>query len=134
LVEECGFTRPSDGDDDNDGVIKDLCPATNLPESVPTGPKGLGKNRWVVDSKVFPLVFKTGSDTLEPLFTVESTFGCSCEQIIAHCGYGKSHEKFGCSTGVLERWSSVPYYSGLALELRCRNSGHKKDEKKEKGN
>jgi hypothetical protein len=38
-------------------------------------------------------------------YSISDTYGCSCEQIIEICGYGKGHMKFGCSIGVMESFS-----------------------------
>lgn len=37
-------------------------------------------------------------------YTLEDTLGCSCEQIIAECGYGEGHTKYGCSISVMDAW------------------------------
>jgi hypothetical protein len=119
--DECGRTLFENNDTDGDGILNgiDLCPGTSVPESI-----SVGKNRWVLDGySSSPLVFKTALPKTEkvraPGFTIEDTFGCSCEQIILECEYGLGHSKFGCSTGVLERWSAVPIKDGRALNLRC---------------
>jgi hypothetical protein len=115
--DECGRTLFENKDTDSDGILNgnDLCPGTSVPESI-----GVGKNRWVLDGdSSSPLVFKTARPKTEKVLTIEDTFGCSCEQIILECEYGLGHSKFGCSTGVLERWSAVPIKEGRALNLRC---------------
>jgi hypothetical protein len=92
-------------DVDNDGVSDDgdLCPATAIPESVPT--RELGINRWALmdGDRAF--------DTRSPpgggpglSFTTQDTAGCSCDQIIAAQGLGAGHSKFGCSSGAMEDW------------------------------
>ena len=95
------------GDEDGDGVLDpvDVCPGTEIPESVPT--ERLGTNRWaLVDGdgifdSTHPQIGRKGN--LSGL-TIWDTGGCSCEQIIDALGLGKGHEKFGCSTGVMRVW------------------------------
>jgi hypothetical protein len=92
-------------DADADGVPNDLdvCPATVIPEDVPT--KSLGVNRWA-------LTDGDGDFNTTPppgngpglSFTVGDTRGCSCRQIIDALGLGKGHEKFGCSNGAMSNW------------------------------
>lgn len=94
-------------DEDRDGVgdDADLCPATVLPESVPT--IRLGPYRYAdTDGDG---VFNTGArprwswhDPWTP--SLKDTGGCSCEQIIDARGLGKGHRKFGCSIGVMIGW------------------------------
>ena len=96
------------GDDDNDGVLDvvDVCPATAIPESVPT--RRLNPNRWaLVDGDFdFDTVSKgkrKGKDKGRS-YTTTDTAGCSCEQIIEAQGLGKGHTKFGCSNGAMDNW------------------------------
>jgi hypothetical protein len=94
-------------DEDHDGIpdAEDACLGTSIPESVPTNQ--LGTNRWaLVDGDgIFDTTMPNGQGNgLDRSFTVEDTAGCSCEQIIDALGLGKGHEKFGCSTGVMETW------------------------------
>ena len=95
-----------DPDDDGDGVDDndDHCPATIIPEAVPTSNRGLGRNRWTLDNP-------DGTFTQGPpqsgrmfSFSTSDTGGCTCEQIIAELGLGKGHQKYGCSTGVMLNW------------------------------
>jgi hypothetical protein len=92
-------------DSDADGIANsaDLCPGTGIPEAVPT--VALGVNRWaLVDGDgVFDTTPPAGRGP-EAGFTLEDTAGCSCEQILAAQGLGQGHEKFGCSTGVMQVW------------------------------
>jgi hypothetical protein len=100
-------------DADNDGVPDDVdvCPATVIPESVPTERLGVNRYALVDEDRLF--------DTTEPgsrgsqrrirssptdFFTVGDTGGCSCEQIIEAQHLGKGHEKFGCSLGAMRNW------------------------------
>jgi predicted extracellular nuclease len=88
-------------DSDRDGVLdgNDACPATVLPEGVPT--VELRANRYALldtDSR-----FDTAGSARET-FTLIDTAGCSCEQIIERTGLGEGHAKFGCSVGVMKDW------------------------------
>ncbi len=95
------------GDEDGDGVLDpvDVCPGTEIPESVPT--ERLGTNRWaLVDGdgifdSTHPQMGRKGNVSG---LTIWDTGGCSCEQIIDALGLGKGHEKFGCSTGIMRTW------------------------------
>jgi predicted extracellular nuclease len=88
-------------DQDADGVNDDtdFCPATVIPESVPT--RRLGVNRWALadDDFIFDTVNGGGSS-----FTTEDTAGCSCSQIITAQGLGAGHSQFGCSSEAMEDW------------------------------
>jgi predicted extracellular nuclease len=88
-------------DSDRDGVSDrdDVCPATAIPEGVPT--VELRGNRYaLVDGDA---LFDTSSRVRQS-FTVFDTAGCSCEQIIERSGLGEGHTKFGCSVGVMKNW------------------------------
>ncbi len=37
-------------------------------------------------------------------YTIETTAGCSCEQIIAEQGLGNGHSKHGCSNSAMDDW------------------------------
>lgn len=88
-------------DSDADGVLDaaDLCPETVMPEGVPTD--GLGPNRWALtdDSGVFQ-----SGRAQDDGYTIESTGGCSCEQIIAALHLGNGHTRHGCSNGAMSNW------------------------------
>ncbi|MDX1500714.1 MAG: lamin tail domain-containing protein, partial [Thermoanaerobaculia bacterium] len=97
-------------DEDGDGVTDalDVCPGTEIPESVPTS--GLGVNRWALTDG------DTAFDTTPPpgggngpglSFTTQDTAGCSCEQIIDAQGLGSGHEKYGCSNSAMEEWVAL---------------------------
>ena len=93
-------------DTDQDGVADsfDRCPATIIPESVPTD--RLHGKRWALTDgdQIFDTAVKVKSR-----FTTTDTGGCSCEQIIQRTGAGGGHDKFGCSNSLMESWiSSVP--------------------------
>jgi predicted extracellular nuclease len=88
-------------DSDRDGVPDrgDFCPATTLPEGVPT--VELRGNRYaLVDGD--SLFDTAGKD--QRSFTLSDTAGCSCEQIIERSDLGAGHARFGCSVGVMEDW------------------------------
>ena len=93
-------------DRDDDGVFDslDACPGTSIPEAVPSD--DLGKNRWALVDDDFD--FETNSPNgkgPKASFSTSDTHGCSCTQIIDELGLGNGHSKFGCSKGVMERWS-----------------------------
>jgi hypothetical protein len=97
-------------DDDVDGVLNvaDICPATSIPEAVPS--VRLNVNR-------FALVDGDGTfDTTAPYgggrgpmraFSITDTAGCSCDQIIQELGLGQGHTRFGCSISAMEDWISA---------------------------
>ena len=94
-------------DEDHDGVpdADDVCLGTVIPEGVPT--QRLGTNRWALvdEDGIFDTNPPNGQGNgLDRSFTIEDTAGCSCEQIIDELHLGKGHEKYGCSTGVMETW------------------------------
>jgi predicted extracellular nuclease len=92
-------------DKDGDGVFDslDACPATSIPEGVPTN--RLGTNRWALTDANFE--FDTSSSKGKGpgrSYSTSDTAGCSCEQIVASLGLGKGHGKFGCSVGIMDNW------------------------------
>ncbi|MEO0346430.1 MAG: ExeM/NucH family extracellular endonuclease [Pseudomonadota bacterium] len=95
------------GDLDGDGVENsaDLCPATVIPESVPT--------RFLL-----PLRFAlTDDDTefevgLPQVFggiklNTTHTSGCSCEQIIDALGASRFNRRYGCGPVLIYRWINL---------------------------
>ncbi len=99
-------------DEDGDGVPVglDYCPATEIPEKVPTVRLLLFHFALTDDDGVFDMRrFPFGRIVPSP-FTVEDTAGCSCEQILDNLGsrkhgrFRKGQMKFGCSYGVLKWW------------------------------
>ena len=102
-----------DDDDDGDGVCGDVdvCPgstATDLAAGVPS--RGLGTNRWAqMDGDIdFETVLpRGGGNGPGRAYTTEDTGGCTCAQIIATCGYGSGHTKFGCSISVMDTWTGL---------------------------
>jgi hypothetical protein len=95
-------------DTDGDGIpdIVDVCPATVLPENVPT--VRLGTNRFA-DTDGDGTFDTTAPEGRGPQksFSIQDTGGCSCEQIIATQGLGKGHTKFGCSISAMDDWISL---------------------------
>lgn len=94
-------------DSDGDGVSDDAdyCPATVIPESVPT--ESLGVNRWALvdDDGVFDTTPPNGEGPGRS-YSIADTAGCSCEQIIEQMDLGKGHIKFGCSISAMDEWIS----------------------------
>jgi hypothetical protein len=99
-------------DGDGDGVLDalDLCPETRVPEAVPTD--SLGVNRWALtdDSGVFQTARPQDSG---PGYTIASTGGCACEQIIAALHLGNGHTRHGCSNGVMRNWTAMVAGDGV---------------------
>jgi len=116
LINDDGLLRSSDhdglviyisSDDDADGVPNDddVCPATGLPETVPT--ERLETNRFAdTDGDgVFNTTAPKGTGP-QKSFDLGDTAGCSCEQIIEAQGLGEGHTKFGCSIEAMKDWVS----------------------------
>lgn len=93
-------------DADGDGVLdgNDFCPATDIPELVPT--VTLKPNHWaLVDGDTaFDTVVKGKDGGSARSYTTADTAGCSCEQIIAELDLGEGHINYGCSTSVMDEW------------------------------
>ena len=95
-------------DEDADGVPNDIdmCPATMLPEGIPS--ERLGVNRFA-DSNgdgIFDTASPKGKGPMKS-YDLGDTAGCSCEQIIDAQGLGNGHRKFGCSIGAMKNWISL---------------------------
>jgi hypothetical protein len=92
-------------DEDRDGVADDLdaCPATTLPEAVPTVELGVNRFADIDGDGVFDTVAPNGQGP-QRSYDIHDTAGCSCEQIIEERKLGKGHSKFGCSIGVMDDW------------------------------
>jgi len=92
-------------DEDADGVPndEDFCPATVIPENVPT--KRLGTNRFALTNEdgVFDTTAPKGKGPGKS-FDLQDTAGCSCEQIIEAQGLGNGHTRFGCSISAMDDW------------------------------
>jgi len=96
------------GDDDKDGVCwgDDACPGTVLPEVVPTGKLAPNHFADVSGDGIFDTASPSPQGSPLPTYTIEDTYGCSCEQIIEALGLGEGHAKHGCSIGVMTQWMS----------------------------
>ena len=94
-------------DSDDDGVIDlaDNCPATTIPESVPTSGE-LNPNHWALTDGDFEFDTMTKGKGKGPnrSYSTADTAGCSCEQIIEAQGLGNGLSKYGCSIGVMDSW------------------------------
>ncbi len=94
-------------DSDDDGVIDlaDNCPATTIPESVPTSGE-LNPNHWALTDGDFEFDTVTNGKGKGPnrSYSTADTAGCSCEQIIEAQGLGNGLSKYGCSIGVMDSW------------------------------
>ena len=94
-------------DEDKDGVfdVLDNCPATVIPESVPTSGE-LNPNHWALtdDDFDFDTVTKGKGKGPDRSYSTFDTAGCSCEQIIEAQGLGNGLSKHGCSIGVMDDW------------------------------
>ena len=103
-VDTCPFDAEDDAD--HDGVCGDVdqCAGTHIPESVEGG--SLGTNRFAdTDGDgVFNTVLPKGKGP-QRSYTIAGTGGCSCTQIIAACGAGQGHSKFGCSISLMDDWT-----------------------------
>ena len=95
--------RPNDADGDGITDLADVCPATQIPESIPLSGQ-LGANRWALTS---PQGFGQGAPQGSAhSFTMADTGGCSCEQILSALGIdSEAHRDKGCPTGLLVRWT-----------------------------
>jgi predicted extracellular nuclease len=92
-------------DTDADGVPENLdhCPATVVPEAVPT--VALKQNHYaLVDAD---RIFDTLASQAPPVvFTLDDTAGCSCEQILDRGGRATGERRFGCSSDTMTSWIS----------------------------
>ncbi|HWN66020.1 MAG TPA: thrombospondin type 3 repeat-containing protein [Haliangium sp.] len=98
-----------DNDPDGDGLCtgRDLCPDTVLPEAVPTVRLLVNHFADVDGDGVFDTVSPNGTGP-QRYYTLEDTYGCSCEQIIEAFDLGNGHRMHGCSIGVMDRWIEFP--------------------------
>jgi predicted extracellular nuclease len=92
-------------DEDEDGVWDgvDRCPATVIPESVPTDELKANRFALVDGDGIFDTTTPNGNGP-EVSFDIFDTLGCSCEQIIEAQGLGKGQQKYGCSQSVMKAW------------------------------
>lgn len=92
-------------DADADGLCGDVdvCGGTVFPESVPT--RSLKPNHYaLLDANASFEVGLARGGVATSAVTLQTTGGCSCEQIIAALGLGHGHAKHGCSPGVIGDW------------------------------
>ena len=81
----------------------------------------LGNGRWVLKNEAtgdFETTLK--GHGLVRSFSLVETGGCTCEEIISFCGYGKGQTKFGCSNSIMDWWTAK--YSrgdGLGVPYQC---------------
>ncbi|MBN2458859.1 putative metal-binding motif-containing protein [Candidatus Woesearchaeota archaeon] len=111
LTAKISYCNP---DVDDDGVLNqdDMCPDTVA--DAPTD--GLGTNRWVWNGEEWVTKVSKGTGPKET-YTIESTYGCSCDQILAVIEDKtdldfEGHHKYGCSKSILEDWIAGEYYVG----------------------
>ena len=95
------LSKDEDGDRVGDNL--DVCPATTLPESVPTERLEINRFADTDGDGVFNTTAPPGNGPGKS-FDIHDTAGCSCEQIIGAQGLGRGHTKFGCSIGVMDDW------------------------------
>ncbi|MFH1724439.1 MAG: LamG-like jellyroll fold domain-containing protein [Elusimicrobiota bacterium] len=111
--DDCDAQTLDNPDVDSDGVAycHDKCRGTAAPEASVPGEE-LGTNRFAIttgtrqdDYYLFDTRAPKGKGPRRS-FTTESTYGCSCEQILATTSDEmKGHHKSGCSIGVMEDWA-----------------------------
>ncbi|MGH9381985.1 MAG: lamin tail domain-containing protein, partial [Thermoanaerobaculia bacterium] len=93
-------------DEDGDGVVDqdDVCPATTIPEPVPTAQLKPLRYALVDEDTTFDSL-APAAGAREPLtITTADTAGCSCDQIILALGLGNAHRRFGCSEEAMLFW------------------------------
>ena len=95
-------------DEDADGVPNDsdMCPATMLPEGVPSERLGVNRFADTDGDGIFDTTSPKGKGPKNS-YDLGDTAGCSCEQIIEAQGLGNGHRKFGCSIGAMKNWVSL---------------------------
>lgn len=108
-----GIGDACDPDADGDSVPNavDFCPSTGTIDNV-----GWGQNRWRFDfdANAFLQNALKGKSTSggsdrgnNTTYTMESTGGCSCEQIIVALNLGDGHKKHGCSNSAMSDWAAI---------------------------
>jgi len=97
------FISKQQEDSDGDGVPDniDACPATVVPEALPTTGL-LGRGRYALKS--LPTFDKKEGRVPVPDFTIEDTRGCSCDQILDVVGHTRSEDRRGCTRGTMDSW------------------------------
>ena len=95
-------------DEDADGVPNDadMCPATMLPEGIPSERLGVNRFADTDGDGIFDTTSSKGKGPKDS-YDLGDTAGCSCEQIIEAQGLGNGHLKFGCSIGAMKNWVSL---------------------------
>ena len=98
----------ADSDGDGLGDACDDCAGTIIPEPAPTSSRGLGKNRWTLQTPdgVFTQGLPQAGRKYD--FTIEDTRGCTCTQIADEMELGKGHYRYGCATGEMLEWIGYP--------------------------
>jgi hypothetical protein len=97
-------------DSDKDGLYdcEDKCPGSVIPESVPTSGALLPNSYAQLDQDSWFEVNKgSASKPLiqDSIYTMKSTFGCTCKQILdCHPGNNNGELKGGCSEGTMKVW------------------------------
>ena len=103
-----GDDNSNDSDGDNVADTDDVCPDTQIPESVPWSWRGLGLYRWTLDNVDGTFTQRTRGHPSQFNFSTTDTRGCSCRQIIRESQLPKwvkqKNRKYGCSTYVMRRW------------------------------
>lgn len=112
------------GDEDGDGLCggQDACPGTVTPESVPTVELLVNHFADIDGDGVFETTEPNGVGP-QRYYTLESTRGCTCEQIIDTLGLGDGHRKHGCSVGVMDEWSGWLRSNGYIEGAGCSVQG-----------
>jgi hypothetical protein len=106
-------STPVPPDTDGDGILNaaDACPATTFPDNV-----GWGQNRWRFDQTTSSFVQNAakGKSTSggagrgnNTTYTLATTGGCTCEQIIDKLQLGEGHKKHGCSNSAMSDWAAI---------------------------
>lgn len=121
--ERCPYGE--DHDPDGDGVCtgSDACPGTVFPESVPTIRLLVNHFADIDGDGVFETTSPNGVGP-QRHYTLEDTYGCTCEQIIETLGLGEGHRKYGCSVGVMDRWTGwLKEHGYIATSQGCAIAG-----------
>lgn len=95
----------SDGDEvpDRFGILVDACPATTIPEGVPTEFLRINRFALIDADTVFDTTESPGGRRSFS-YSLDDTAGCSCEQIIDALQLGVGQRRFGCSNSAMQQW------------------------------